>query len=572
MANWTRRLCVVAAIVLATGICLASEPSPYPYYSPKLTVSKEGESHDFPLGVLSATGRVQHGATAITVIDVGEGGPGRQGGLQVGDVIVAVDGKAMSPYSRELDAGLMGPQAALARALDIGCSLPVPKLKLTVVRDGRRLPLEIALPASPRYARTFPLQCSKAAAYRQAACQWLIDNQRSDGTWPGHIGGDSPDYQVSYVALALLSAGDRQYLPAIEKAVHFVRTHRITGIDLDDPKVGPKNWIAGAAAIFLAEYYLATKDDSVLPDIQNCCDLLAKRVAPNGRMGHHFEITYNGGGLTIVNVHAHLAWALADKCGCRVDVAAWNRSQGEVFKAMTKDGAVGYSSAARGDNDAPARTGGMATALVISGRHPDVASAMGRWLILKNNRLRHAHTNCAMGLFFGTAGIKQANPQQLSHHMQNWLPYIELCRSAQGAASYFGSKRNFGGDEYLGLAPLANATIALMLASPENKLFLFGGTTEGWLTETHADGIADRSTKSKSSATTSKADDVSEKEVSEFRTWKSANGQFRVVARLLKVDHETVHLERKDGGGSIAVSLEQLSPEDRLFVRDSTRK
>jgi len=155
--------------------------------------------------------------------------------LQVGDAIVAIQGKAMPPYSSELDAGLMGPQTVLATVLDEGCARPKPKLKVTVQRNGQQVPLDIALPASPRYARTFPLQCQKAAAYRRAAYQWLLDHQRSDGTWPGHIGGDSPDYQVSYVGLALLSTGDPQYLPAIQKAVGFVRSHRITGIDLNDP-------------------------------------------------------------------------------------------------------------------------------------------------------------------------------------------------------------------------------------------------------------------------------------------------------------------------------------------------
>lgn len=501
----THRYLSVAITLAFLHLVPAVGQVPYPYYAPKLTNSKDGEVHDFPLGVLSATGRLQHGATAIVVMDVGADGPGQRGGLQVGDAIVAIEGKAMPPYSSELDAGLMGPQTVLATALDEGCARSEPKLKISVMRNGQQVPLDIVLPASPRYARTFPQQCQKAAAYRRAAYQWLLDNQRSDGTWPGHIGGDSPDYQVSYVGLALLSAGDPQYLPAIEKAVRFVRSHRITGIDLNDPNAGPKNWIAAAAAIFLSEYCLATGDDSVLPDVQKCCDLLAKRVAANGRMGHHAEISYGGGGLTIVNVHAHLAWALAAKCGCRIDLTAWNRSMGEIAKAMTDNGAVGYSSAARGDNDAPARTGGMAAALVISGQHLNAANAMGRWLIVKNNRLRHAHTNCAMGLFFGTAGIKQANPRQLPQHLQNWLPYLELCRSAHGAASYFGSKRNFGGDEYLGLAPLANATIALMLASPEDKLFLFGGKTKGWLTKAPAGELVDAPAKSQPAPATARS-------------------------------------------------------------------
>ena len=192
MASARRYLNMAVPLIFIAGSSALGQV-PYPYYAPKLQNSKDGEVHDFPLGVLSATGRLQHGATAIAVMDVGPDGPGQRGGLQVGDAIVAIQGKAMPPYSSELDAGLMGPQTVLATALDERCSLPDPKLKMTVLRNGQQLPLEISLPASPRYARTFPAQCPKAAAYRRAAGQWLLDHQRSDGTWPGHIGGDSPD-------------------------------------------------------------------------------------------------------------------------------------------------------------------------------------------------------------------------------------------------------------------------------------------------------------------------------------------------------------------------------------------
>lgn len=482
ISSQTVKVCVsLVLLLLWIDVDLALGESSYPYYVPKLENSKNGDVHDFPLGVLSATGRVLQGSTSIGVKDVGVGGPGEQGGLQVGDEIIAINGKPMSRHSQSLDAGLAGPQTALATALNLGCSLTEPKLKLLVLRDGKRVLLEISLPASPRFSSTFPLKCRKAETFREATYQWLIKHQNANGTWPGHIGGDSRDYQASYVGLALLSSGNPEHLPTIKKAVDWVRGSYIKDIDVNNSKVGPKNWIAANVAIFLSEYYLATEDESVLPDIQKCCDLLAIRVAPNGRMGHHFEITYGGGGLTIINAHAHLAWSLAAHCGCKIDPAAWNRSLSEVSQAMTANGAVGYSSSARGDNDAPARTGGMAAALMISGQQPAAAVKMGNWLIFKNNRLRHAHTNCAMGLCFGTAGIKQANPRQLNRHLKNWLPYVELSRSAHGAASYFGSKRNFGGDSYLGLNPLANATIALMLASPESNLFLFGGKKKGWL-------------------------------------------------------------------------------------------
>ena len=64
--------------------------------------------------------------------------------------------------------------------------------------------------------------------------------------------------------------------------------------------------------------------------------------------------------------------------------------------------------------------------------------------------------------------------------MQKWKPYLELCRSSAGAAVYFGGKRNYGGDEYLGLHPIGNATVALMLSSAEGKLFMQGGKEKNW--------------------------------------------------------------------------------------------
>ncbi len=234
---------------------------------------------------------------------------------------------------------------------------------------------------------------------------------------------------------------------------------------------------------------------------------------------------------------------------------------------MTANGAVGYSSGARGDNDAPARTGGMAAAMVISGQQLPAANRMGRWLIVKSNRMRHAHTNCAMGLCFGTAGIKQANPRQLQSHLQNWLPCLELSRTAQGAASYFGSKRNFGGDTYLGLDPLANATVALMLASPEDNLFLFGGKTKGWLTNSSTEEAVDTAANSKPAPVASQPDTADGDKTAEYRSWTSADGQFQVEAKLVKVEDQVVHFKRKEDDSIIAVPLSKLSRADRRFVQ-----
>jgi len=52
-----------------------------------------------------------------------------------------------------------------------------------------------------------------------------------------------------------------------------------------------------------------------------------------------------------------------------------------------------------------------------------------------------------------------------------------------------------------------------------------------------------------------------------YRTWTSVDGQYRVVAKLVKLEDKTVHLERKDDGQIVVVPLAKLSPEDRAFAR-----
>jgi len=147
-----RYLSVTIPLVLLAGSSALAQ-SPFPYYAPKLRNSKDGEVQDFPLGVLSATGRLQHGATAITVMDVGPDGPGQRAGLRVGDAIVAIEGKAMPPYSSDLDAELMGPQTALATALDEACSRPHPQ-----VENDRRAQWPTSTPGgrSARFAAICP--------------------------------------------------------------------------------------------------------------------------------------------------------------------------------------------------------------------------------------------------------------------------------------------------------------------------------------------------------------------------------------------------------------------------------
>ena len=58
-----------------------------------------------------------------------------------------------------------------------------------------------------------------------------------------------------------------------------------------------------------------------------------------------------------------------------------------------------------------------------------------------------------------------------------------------------------------------------------------------------------------------------------WRTWRTANGKFSVRAKFVKLDGETVTLEKKNGN-TVDVKLDVLCAEDQDYVkqvRDSSK-
>ena len=155
--------------------------------------------------------------------------------------------------------------------------------------------------------------------YLAEIARHLVEVQEKNGRWKPGVGGDADVYTTAFCGLVLLANNDPAHLPSVKRAIEFVKKASIDSINPDDPKVGPKNWQTAANGIFLAEYQLATGDKTYFEDLKTCCDLLAERVTEKGTMGHHYSIPYSGGGLIVINVQAHLAWALAEKCGHPID-------------------------------------------------------------------------------------------------------------------------------------------------------------------------------------------------------------------------------------------------------------
>ena len=450
-------------------------------YKPKLINSKSGEHHDFPLGVLEATGRLQDGDREILIMDVGKGGAAELAGLQVGDRITKIENKIPDVFSKKTDAGLSGPQDLLGRSLDQKAGSSKSQLMLEVSHGEEFEKLNIPLPQSTSFSFSDPNSCSKRKSFLSGIAEYLVNVQQSNGRWKPGVGGDADVYTTAFCGLVLLANNNPAHLSAIKKALEFVKMASIEKIIPSDPKKGPKNWQTAANGIFLAEYQLATGDTEYFDDLKKCCDLLANRVTEKGTMGHHFSIPYSGGGLIVINVQAHLAWALAEKCGHPINEDAWRNSFSEVKKSKDpKTGALGYSSRARWSPDISARTGAMVTALMVADRESEFARSLAESLVRLHGRMRHAHAMSSIGLIFGFSGIKTAARSDYAKVMSAWIPYLELARLPEGGAAFFGGKRNIGGDQYLGYSSIGNAMVGLVLASAEDRLFMHGGKNKDW--------------------------------------------------------------------------------------------
>lgn len=474
MRTWPRAFGCV--IFLTSTLVLTAKPGDEEEARKKGERSeKTGDFQTLVLGPIGGAAEVDADSREIVVKGVTSGAPGAAAGLQTGDRIIGAFGKPFPPHTRDVNLGGQGPTRALGEAIEAAESSLDGKLPLKISRGGTESDLTVMLPPLGPWGATYPLECRKSALFYEGICQWLVANQ-SGGAW-------GQKYTTSLCGLALLGRGDGRYLPALRKTAVFLSEGGTAAIGEDlSINDGLGNWRVAVGAIFLAEYVLATGDRSVVPAIQRSVDYLASRVAENGRMAHDFGsmIGYDGGGINIINTQMHLAMALAEQVGCTIDEKAWRRSL-EHVKNSTYGGGVAYVPNS-GTDDGAGRTGSMALALFVRGKDKGMLRDMEGYLGKTSGRMREAHAMSSIGVIYHTSAIRCLNARQWRKHMDDWSWYLNLMRQPDFSADYVGSKRNNGGDGYLGKKEISHAMAGMMLATGIGKLRICGGTETGWLT------------------------------------------------------------------------------------------
>jgi hypothetical protein len=408
-----------------------------------------GAVHDWNLGATGARGwmfsdrLVTTDARQIRITLVEEGSPAA-GVLEAGDVIL---GTGDQPFSHD-------PRTEFGKALSTAESeAGGGKLSLLRWRDGKRESVTIALPVLGTYGRTAPYDCPKSTRILEQGCAALA-RRMSD---PGYRGNP---ITRSLNALALLASGEPEHLPLVRREAQWAAEFSAESF---------QTWWYGYAIMFLAEYVMATGDDSVMPGLRRLALESAHGQSIVGSWGHKFAgsdgrlVGY--GMMNSPGIPLTIGLVMARAAGVRdPEVSrAIERSAG-LLRFYIGKGAVPY-----GDHHPWMQTHedngkcGMSAVLFDLLEEPAGAEFFSRMSVASHGAERDTgHTGNFFNMLWAIPGVAQSGPHATGAWMKEFGAwYFDLARRWDGSFLHQGPpgmrKDKYGGWDCTGAYLLAYA-------------------------------------------------------------------------------------------------------------------
>ena len=272
--------------------------------------------HDWTLGATGARGWLHgihgHGhlstrrARQILITKVYRGSPA-DGVLREADVILGLEG---TPF--DYDARKVFGHALTRAETRAGGG----RLQLLRWRGGKTAPVTIQLKIMGTYSKTTPWDCEKSENLIDHACAYLVRKGIPDG---GEFG-----IPTLTGTLGLMATGEAKYMPFVKKHIDAI-IKKVAVSGQKPPKPYYASWSWGYANLLLSEYYLLTKDATVLPAVRKYARALAWGQALSGTWGHGMAERDKKtgkplplGGYGTMNQAATVCWmslVLAQRCG-----------------------------------------------------------------------------------------------------------------------------------------------------------------------------------------------------------------------------------------------------------------
>ncbi len=268
------KLTFLASLLVATSLVTSSQAAGGngSMENPDFTKGEkipEGATHDWTLGATGARGWIYSDrletsdARQIAITKVDQGSPA-DGILKTGDAVLGIAGK---PFS--CDARVEFGKALTVAESDQGKG----SLSLIRWRDGQQENVVINLPVLGNYSATAPYDCPKSKHILERGCAALAKRMEE----PNY--GSQYPISRSLNALALLASGDPAYLPIIKKEAEWASNYTADGM---------VTWAYGYVIMMLAEYHIASGDDSIMPGLNRLALEAAKGQSVVGSWGHGF--------------------------------------------------------------------------------------------------------------------------------------------------------------------------------------------------------------------------------------------------------------------------------------------
>lgn len=270
--GWILRKAVEPALVVGVVLLVSCAEVAAAGENPDFTKGEaipEAASHDWNLGPTGLRGWIYAHrmetteARQVYVTEVEAGSPA-DGVFEVGDVVLGVGGKAFE-YDPRTELGKAIGEAEEERG----------RLVLIRWRDGDAKRVTLQIPVLGSYSSTAPFDCKKSDRVFAQGCEALARKLREKpnaGNW----------IVRSYDALALLSSGNERYLPLVRQQVEAASTYS------DPERKSYHSWFYGPVNLLLAEYTLATGDETYRPSLRRITMEIVNGQSEVGSWGHRF--------------------------------------------------------------------------------------------------------------------------------------------------------------------------------------------------------------------------------------------------------------------------------------------
>ena len=417
--------------------------------------------HDWNLGATGLRGwiycdkMVTSDARQIAITRVAKGSPA-YGILEVGDVILGVGGKPFS-YDPRTEMG----KALTAAESEAGNG----ELTLSRWRAGSSEEVVVKIPVLGTYSATAPYECPKSKRILEQGCRELAKRMED----PSYTRRLDP-IPRSLNALALLASGQESYLPLIKKETQWAASFKDEGM---------ATWYYGYVMMLLAEYKIATGDDSVMPGLKRLALEAANGQSAVGSWGHRFARPdgrlYGYGMMNSPGLPLTISMVMAREAG--VEDPALDRAielSVRLMRFYIHKGAIPY-----GDHHPWIETHedngkcGMASVLFNLIGESKGAEFFSRMCVAAHGPERDTgHTGNFFNILWSLPGISQSGPNATGAWMKEfggW--YFDLARRSDGSFLHQGPPEN-DRDSYAGWD--CTGSYLLAYAMPLKKLYLTG--------------------------------------------------------------------------------------------------